>query len=102
MLTLKFCFAYECPRYMPMFEYSQRLYVKLSGRSLTLGKYIRNLVQNSKAVHVFRNTRSAQEVAKVMKLGQIADKIIPSSFKNVSEGVAKLSKGVLIKCCYCR
>lgn len=31
-----------------------------------------------------------------MKLGQIADKIIPSAFKNVSEGVAKLSKGVLI------
>lgn len=54
-----------------------------------------NLVNNSKAVDVYRITGNVDEVARVLSIGTALDDIVPSALKDVSKGVTKLSTEAL-------
>lgn len=65
------------------------------GGTVGVVKGVVNLVNNSKAVEVYRITGNVDEVARVLSLGTALDDIVPSAFKDVSKGVTKLSTEAL-------
>eukprot|EP00105_Crassostrea_gigas_P012074 XP_011427958.1 PREDICTED: uncharacterized protein LOC105328675 [Crassostrea gigas] len=69
--------------------------LKHIGKAAGVAKGIVNLVNNSKAVDVYRITGNVDEVARVMSIGTALDDIIPSVFKDVSKGVTKISTEAL-------
>jgi hypothetical protein len=69
--------------------------IKCSGGAVALTKGVSDLVFNSKAVHVYRITGNADEVAKILSLNKKLAKLLPSAVKDVSNGAVKLSAKVL-------
>lgn len=65
------------------------------GGATGVAKGIANLVNNSKAVDVYRITGNVDEVARVLSIGTALDDIVPSALKDVSKGVTKLSTEAL-------
>lgn len=57
------------------------------GGTVGVVKGVVNLVNNSKAVEVYRITGNVDEVARVLSLGTALDDIVPSALKDVSKGL---------------
>ncbi|XP_052674987.1 apolipoprotein L3-like [Crassostrea angulata] len=69
--------------------------LKQVGGVTGVAKGVVNLVNNSKAVDVYRITGNVDEVARVLSIGTALDDIVPSALKDVSKGVTKLSTEAL-------
>eukprot|EP00105_Crassostrea_gigas_P002514 XP_011415074.1 PREDICTED: apolipoprotein L3-like [Crassostrea gigas] len=69
--------------------------LKLVGGATGVAIRVENLVNKSKAAHMYRITGNVDEVARVMSIGTALDDIVPSALKDVSKGVTKLSTEAL-------